>query len=163
MTLKSFFLTLATALALTVPVTVARDFSGLGQIRTLYIRDDHEDLGCLTSQGRWTTDESQCGTFVAVRDAHDFKLTALDGGKCGVDVATFKCGQGVQWDVFATFGTNGPIPGREVLRYSQYGVMATNGMSPPNFREPALDIHFYSGAEKGKYAWLAWKPLDDAE
>lgn len=100
MTLKGLLLTLAAALTLTVPVTAARDFSGLGQIRTLYITDDHEDLGCLTSQGRWTADESQCGTFVAVRDAHDFKLAAVDGGKCGVDVATFKCGQGAKWDVF---------------------------------------------------------------
>ncbi|GAB1320986.1 hypothetical protein MFIFM68171_11196 [Madurella fahalii] len=163
MTLKGLLLTLATALTLTLPATAARDFSGLGQIRTLYVVGNHEDLGCLTGEGKWTTDESQCGTFAAVRDGLNFKLTALEAGKCGVDVATFKCGHVGKGGVFSTFGTSGPIPGKEVLRYGQYGVMATDGMSPPASREPALDIHFYSGAEKGKYAWLGWKSLEDAE
>ena len=60
-----------------------------------------------------------------------------------------------------TFGTQGPIPGREVLRYAQYGVMATNGESPPALKAAAMDIHFYSGMEKGKWVWLGWKALED--
>lgn len=61
-----------------------------------------------------------------------------------------------------TFGTAGPIPGREVLRYGQYGVMATDAEdSPPSLTEEALNIHFYSGSEKGKWVWLGWKPLGD--
>lgn len=59
-----------------------------------------------------------------------------------------------------TFGTQGPIPGREVLRYAQYGVLATNAPdSPPAKGDAPLEIHFYSGSEKGKYVWLGWKPL----
>lgn len=59
-----------------------------------------------------------------------------------------------------TWGKEGPAPGRESLRYAQYGVFATDGVSPPKAGEPPLDIHFYTGTEKGEYAWLGWKALE---
>lgn len=62
--------------------------------------------------------------------------------------------------VSQTFGTHGPIPGREVLRYAQYGVLATDAPdSPPALGEAPLPVHFYSGIEKGKWVWLGWKAL----
>ncbi|KAH6839500.1 hypothetical protein B0I37DRAFT_235736 [Chaetomium sp. MPI-CAGE-AT-0009] len=159
--------TTALLLALTtlLPAAAAsatKDFTGLGQLRTLYIGSDHDDLGCVTSAGKWTTDESQCGVFSAERIANgQFQLFApQEAGGCGVEVATFKCGRGVKGGIFGTFGTAGPIPGREVLRYAQYGVLATNAPdSPPSPEDAPLDMHFYSGSEKGKWVWLGWKPL----
>lgn len=81
----------------------SKDFTGLGQLRTLYIGDDHDDLGCVTSSGKWTTDESQCGFFsVEPLPNGQFQLFAPQAaGGCGIDGATFKCGHGVKG---ATFG-----------------------------------------------------------
>ena len=83
----------------------SKDFTGLGQLRTLYIGDDHDDLGCVTSSGKWTTDESKCGFFsVESLPNGQFQLFAPQAaGGCGIDVATFKCGQGVKG---ATFGVS---------------------------------------------------------
>ena len=78
----------------------AADFAGLGQIRTLYIGRDHDDLGCLTGAGKWTADESECGTFAAEPIGNStFHLSVPEGG-CGVDVATFKCGADVEGAIF---------------------------------------------------------------
>lgn len=63
-----------------------------------------------------------------------------------------------------TWGDEGPIPGVGVLRYGQYGVFATNAPdSPPSLGESPLDVHFYSGIEKGKWVWLGWKQLGEHE
>ncbi|EAQ88806.1 hypothetical protein CHGG_05425 [Chaetomium globosum CBS 148.51] len=140
----------------------SKDFTGLGQLRTLYIGADHDDLGCVTSSGQWTTDEAQCGFFsVEPLPNGQFQLFAPQAsGGCGIDVATFRCGRGVKGATFGTFGNSGPIPGRQVLRYAQYGVLATNAPdSPPSPEDAPLDMHFYSGSEKGKWVWLGWKPL----
>ncbi|KAK4151556.1 hypothetical protein C8A00DRAFT_35807 [Chaetomidium leptoderma] len=159
--LLAFTALLSTAIA----ASRTPDFTGVGQIRTLYIGTGHEDLGCLTSTGKWTIDESQCGTFAAAKaNDNSFHLFATEEGGCGIDVATFKCGGGVKGGTFGTFGTTGPIPGREVLRYAQYGVLATDAAdSPPSLKEEALDLHFYSGSEQGKWVWLGWKPLHEEE
>lgn len=78
----------------------ATDFAGLGQIRTLYIGRGHDDLGCLTGAGKWTADESECGTFAAEQIGNStFHLSVPEGG-CGVDVATFKCGANVEGAIF---------------------------------------------------------------
>ncbi len=83
----------------------AKDFAGLGQIRTLYIGRGHDDLGCLTSTGKWTADESQCGTFAAEQIGNStFHLSVPEGG-CGVDVATFKCGANVEGAIFGVRST----------------------------------------------------------
>ncbi|EGS17907.1 uncharacterized protein CTHT_0072670 [Thermochaetoides thermophila DSM 1495] len=151
-------------------------FSGLGQLRTLSTDRvaGNPDIGCLTSAGAWTTDERKCGVFRAVRsDVHHITiesipvLTSIEGsgtgvnlgGICGIEVGVFKCGGGVKQAVFGTWGLEGPIPGREQLRYGQYGVVATDGISPPQAWEEPLQIHFYSGKEKGQWAWLGWKEL----
>jgi hypothetical protein len=154
------------ALSALLPSTLAKDFTGFGQLRTLHIGSDHSDLGCVTSAGKWTTDESQCGVFSAEQLANgQFQLFApQEAGGCGIEVATFKCGREVKGGVFGTFGTAGPIPGREVLRYAQYGVLATNAPdSPPSPKDAPLDMHFYSGSEKGKWVWLGWKPFYEHE
>lgn len=40
--------------------------------------------------------------------------------------------------------------------------MATNAEdSPPSLKDEALDVHFYTGSEKGKWVWLAWKSLEE--
>ncbi len=77
-----------------------KDFAGHGQIRTLYIGRGHDDLGCLTSAGKWTADDAQCGTFASERIGNStFHLSVPEGG-CGVDVATFKCGASVEAAIF---------------------------------------------------------------
>ncbi|KAL2131974.1 hypothetical protein VTI74DRAFT_4375 [Chaetomium olivicolor] len=166
------------------PITkkaIPADFTGLGQIRTFYIGQTHDDLGCLTSAGQWTVDEKLCGVFKAKRPEEQIitlasigtgNATGVDSqqgaevsvAECGIDVAKFKCGGGVNGAVFGTWTTKGPIPGHEVLRYSQYGVFATDAEdSPPPLTGPALDIHFYSGIEKGKWVWLGWRSLEEHE
>lgn len=111
--------TILLALSALLPAVCAEqkrsDFVGLGQLRTLYIGTGHEDLGCLTSAGQWTVDESQCGVFAAAPlDNGVFHLFAPKTGGCGVDVATFKCGGGVKG---ATFGVSTPTtyPRRDVV------------------------------------------------
>jgi uncharacterized membrane protein len=90
-------------LSTTTAAYETKDFTGLGQIRTVYIGSNHEDLGCLTSAGQWTVDESQCGTFVTAQIDNSygqFHLFSTEAGACGIDVATFKCGDGVKWSIF---------------------------------------------------------------
>jgi len=158
---------LITTLAALLPTAAAgsQDFTGLGQLRTLYIGDDHQDLGCVTSAGKWTVDEAECGAFAAQPlDNGVFQLWSHGAGGCGINAGTLQCGGGIKGASFGTFGTSGPIPGREVLRYSQYGVLATDAPdSPPTPDEAPLTMHFYSGSEKGKWVWLGWKPLADDE
>ncbi|KAK4141370.1 uncharacterized protein C8A04DRAFT_39107 [Dichotomopilus funicola] len=149
--------------------STAATFTGTGQLRALYISGDHTDLGCLTATGEWTVDEARCGVFVAQDGGFgQFTLRSFGStdrgqdalGACGIEVATLRCGEGVKGGLFGTFGTQGPIPGRPVLRYSQYGVFATNAAdSPPTVDEEPLPIHFYSGSEKGKWVWLGWKQV----
>jgi hypothetical protein len=80
---------------------ISKDFTGIGQLRTVYIRDDHEDLGCLTNTGKWTVDEAQCGNFAAVQIKEgQFHLVAAGVGGCGIEVATFKCASDVKVDIF---------------------------------------------------------------
>ena len=108
LSLPALLLTLTALLpAWAAPTAAAtKDFSGYGQLRALYINDDHEDLGCLTAVGKWTTDESQCGIFVAEQLSassqalSNFNLSAPGIGGCGIDVATFKCGDGVKTQTF---------------------------------------------------------------
>jgi hypothetical protein len=79
----------------------SKDFTGLGQLRALYIRDDHEDLGCLTKMGKWTVNEAQCGNFAAVQIKEgQFHLVAAGVGGCGIEGATFKCAKEVKVDTF---------------------------------------------------------------
>ena len=79
----------------------SKDFTGIGQLRTLYIRDDHEDLGCLTNTGKWTVNEAQCGNFAAVQIKEgQFHLVAAGVGGCGIEGATFKCASEVKVDIF---------------------------------------------------------------
>ncbi|KAK0663941.1 hypothetical protein QBC41DRAFT_350103 [Cercophora samala] len=139
---------------------VAQDFNGLGQIRTLYVRENNQDLGCLTSAGKWTTIESLCGEFHAQRvgSNNEFRLST-EAGSCGIEGVTFKCAYGVQSGIFGTWGTEGPVRGREVVRYGVFGVMAGNGNNPPDARDRAVDIHFSTGNEGGKAVWLGWKAL----
>ncbi|KAL2158164.1 hypothetical protein VTH06DRAFT_4732 [Thermothelomyces fergusii] len=152
------------ALAALLPIATAvpgpSSFTGYGQLRALYNKGDHEDLGCLTSDGKWTVDEDRCGIFLSdrINDSQQFRLYGVGAGQCGIDVATFKCNTEIKTTVFGTWGLPGPIPGHELLRYSQYGVFATDAQySPPEPGDEPLAIHLYSGREKGKWAWLEWR------
>lgn len=101
MHLQTVLLAVATLLSTASAERNTKDFTGLGQIRTLYIGRGHDDLGCLTSAGKWTANESLCGTFAAEQISDvTFHLFAPKVGGCGVDVATFKCGDGVKGGIF---------------------------------------------------------------
>jgi hypothetical protein len=113
LSLPLLLLTLTTAIAAPTS-TPTKDFSGHGQLRALYINDDHQDLGCLTAVGKWTSDESQCGIFVATQlpaasqAVSNFQLSAPGIGNCGIDVATFKCGDDVKPVTFGVRFLNPP-------------------------------------------------------
>ena len=87
-----------TGLATAATAAAAADFSGRGQLRARWNAGDHADLGCLTTAGLWTGDESRCGTFVAspVPDSALFTLTSTSaaGGPCQVVGARFSCSAG---------------------------------------------------------------------
>lgn len=85
-----------TAFCLGVAAKEVQIFNGTGQLRTLWRDGDHADLGCLTDQGRWTTDDSKCGTFEATPDAKSPSLFTLksSAGFCKVYGAKFVCEEG---------------------------------------------------------------------
>jgi hypothetical protein len=101
LSLKSLLVTITIALAATASAQDKRWFEGKGQLRTLYADDPYQDLGCLTSAGKWTVDEPLCGTFEGVWiSEYNFNLTSLDpgSGPCGAAKGslTFTCGKDVQ-------------------------------------------------------------------
>lgn len=71
----------------------APSFKGIGQLRTIWRDGDHSDLGCLTETGRWTTDNTKCGTFEAVAIPETPTLFTLQSaaGFCKVYGAKFTC------------------------------------------------------------------------
>ncbi|KAK4182568.1 hypothetical protein QBC35DRAFT_444985 [Podospora australis] len=142
-------------------------FSGLGQVRTFYVRDNHEDLGCLTSAGKWTTNNSLCGNFTANRatPSPNYSVSwtlSTSAGPCGIETVTLKCKPGITPAVFGNWGdpaTNGggPVPGREILRYGAYGVFASSlGNNPPTPQEGPAEIRLYSASDEGKWVWLGF-------
>ncbi|KAH6850522.1 hypothetical protein B0I37DRAFT_371818 [Chaetomium sp. MPI-CAGE-AT-0009] len=49
------------------------------------------------------------------------------------------------------------VPGKDCLRYGQYGLMASSGQGgPPAVGDAPLEVHFVSYSEQGKYVWLTW-------
>ncbi|KAL2272000.1 hypothetical protein VTJ83DRAFT_1371 [Remersonia thermophila] len=144
------------------PIAAALAFNGTGQVRTLYNRQPHDDLGCLTKDGKWTVDEPLCGVFTARRTGNynDYTLSAEGAGACGLDHIYFVCGEDVAPYIFSTWGDNFPAAGLTVLRYGQYGVFATDAPdSPPAPGAEPLRIRLYSASDKGKWAWLGWNEL----
>ncbi len=100
MQLKQLLLTASAIFSATALDPKAKDFTGFGQIRTLYIERTHDDLGCLTSAGKWTVDEAQCGTFSVYQLSDStFHLLAPEGA-CGIDVATLRCEAEVEPAIF---------------------------------------------------------------
>lgn len=137
-------------------------FEGKGQLRTVWWQGDHADLGCLTSAGLWTADEKLCGVFEAARADDDRSLFTLstEDGWCRIYGAQFTC-NGQEAYSFGTWPENWPngIPGVQVLRFGQYGIMASSGRNPPEVVDKPQEIHFTSYNEVGKYVWLTWMPL----
>ena len=74
-------------------------FNGTGQVRTRNWKGDHEDLGCLTKEGRWTVNEALCGVFKAERfrpDRGSIDLWRLSSkaGPCRLYGSDFICETG---------------------------------------------------------------------
>ncbi|AEO69866.1 43c6182b-3385-4f49-8bb0-d6b8a1f08d67 [Thermothielavioides terrestris] len=152
----------ATAAAVPKVAVSPRDFLNPGQLRCLWTEQDHADLGCLTSLGEWTTNEAECGTFVGSWNSNTtFFLSSPDSGSCGLDGSFFKCGRdGVKPFNFGTWGREGPVPGRDILRAGEYATFASDSANaPPASGDPPLDIHIYMGIEPGKWVFLGWKDL----
>ncbi|KAK0719024.1 hypothetical protein B0T21DRAFT_295694 [Apiosordaria backusii] len=138
-------------------VAAAQDFTGRGQIRALYVRENYEDLGCLTSAGNHSAVKFNARR---VGNNNEFRLASSGTGSCMMEGVFFKVG--IQSGIFGVkhqWGTEGPVRGREVIRYGAYGVMASDGNNPPEPRDGAVDIHFSTGKERGKAVWLGWKGL----
>ncbi|KAK3326071.1 hypothetical protein B0H66DRAFT_146394 [Apodospora peruviana] len=139
-------------------------FRGTGQIRTLWNDGNHDDLGCLTDTGLWTSDETLCGVFEAARhNISPSKLTAFTltsaAGPCQLHGARFTCEPGNEAYEFGTWPWPNSVPGVECLRWGQYGLMASFGRNPPSPADPPQEIHMVSSIEEGKYVWLAWAEL----
>ncbi|KAK0652413.1 hypothetical protein B0T16DRAFT_321553 [Cercophora newfieldiana] len=151
--------TLLTLLTFTTP-TLA--FEGKGQLRTRWYEGDHADLGCLTETGRWTGNEEKCGVFVAVpAENHQFNLSS-PAGDCYVSGATFQCDDGEEAFQFGEWPASWPngIPGTPVLRWGQYGLMASNERNAPGVADTPQAVHLISYNEPGKRIWLTWKGLE---
>ncbi|KAK4114714.1 hypothetical protein N656DRAFT_691281, partial [Canariomyces notabilis] len=144
----------------------SKSFSGKGQLRTRWNEGDYADLGCLTDHGRWTSDESLCGTFTANQYTTGtyaqvaFTLTSASG-PCNMLGGRLDCEPGNEpYKYFGIWQFRNSIPGVDCFRYAQYGLMATWGKSPPTPEDPPQDLHLTSYAEPGKRVWLTWKPLE---
>ncbi|KAK3346362.1 hypothetical protein B0T25DRAFT_461419 [Lasiosphaeria hispida] len=144
---------------------IAAAFNGTGELHTLWSAGDHADLGCITDEGLWTARETACGAFeaVPVPDTSMYTLTTA-AGACWVRGARFTCGEGNEafnFGVIILFFSNWPngIPGVKVLRYGQYGLMASRSNGPPGLTDSPKPIHLVSYSETGKYVWLTWKDL----
>ncbi|KAL2162955.1 hypothetical protein VTH06DRAFT_6791 [Thermothelomyces fergusii] len=139
-------------------------FIGRGQLRTLWNEGDHEDLGCLTDTGLWTTNEALCGTFTGtaldVSTLRTFTLSTATG-PCTILGAQFTCGQGNEPAWFGIYVWPNAIPDKDCLRYGQYGLMASRaeGGGPPAPDQDPIEINFSSYSEKGKWVWVTWKAL----
>lgn len=86
-------------LAALIPSASATPWNGTGLVRTIDSDAPNDEIGCLTSDGRWTVDEHLCGVFTAVpTGANDweFTLTSQGAGPCSVvDPYWFTCGPNV--------------------------------------------------------------------
>ncbi|KAK3370500.1 hypothetical protein B0H63DRAFT_317514 [Podospora didyma] len=133
-------------------------FNGTGQIRTLWAYGDHSDLGCLTSAGLWTTDESLCGKFDAKRTNESpvmFTLASVEG-PCQI-YGKFSCAKGNEPYIFGLWPWGNSVPGVECLRWGQYGLMASSGpRNPPLPTDPPQELHLTSASEEQKYVWLTF-------
>ncbi|VBB75938.1 Putative protein of unknown function [Podospora comata] len=138
-------------------------FFGAGQIRTLWNQGDHSNLGCLTNTGLWTTNESQCGTFVSKELTTGYSVKTFQlftsAGPCSIYGAKFYCDKNATPFLFGLWPWPNSIPGVDSLRAGQYGLMATFGSNPPLKEEGPQEIHFVTYKETGKYVWLTWAPL----
>ncbi|KAK4035225.1 hypothetical protein C8A01DRAFT_38317 [Parachaetomium inaequale] len=164
-TLALTSLTTAAAIPTSSPPRSPPSFTGKGQLRALWNQGDHADLGCLTATGLWTADDSLCGTFTAAKldtsSLPTYTLTSA-AGPCHIYGARFECGQGYQGYEFGIWPFPNSIPGKDCLRYGQYGLMGSSGQGgPPASGDPAVDIHFVSYSEKGKYVWLTWAAVEE--
>ena len=52
------------------------------------------------------------------------------------------------------------IPGIPVLRWGQYGLMASDEPSSPGLTGQPQVLHLVSYTEKGKRVWLTWKEIE---
>ncbi|KAM7214441.1 hypothetical protein V8F06_010198, partial [Rhypophila decipiens] len=139
-------------------------FNGTGQIRTRWYKGNYADLGCLTKEGRWTVDESLCGVFKADRRRPagyeiDIWYLKSKAGNCRIYAANFLCDNGGKGTEFGPWLWPTAIPGTEVLRWGQYGLMANWVRNPPLKTDAPLDIHLVGYNEPGQYVWLTWSPL----
>lgn len=72
----------------------ALDFQGTGQIRTW--NTTGTDLGCLTKQAEWTSDDTQCDVFTGTRtNDTDIHLKTSTGIACGIDNIKVVCQDGL--------------------------------------------------------------------
>jgi len=88
--MRPIFLILAT-----ISLAAARSFSGRGQLRATWRDGEHNDLGCVTDEGRWTTDDTRCGTFEAspVPETPTMFTLQSAAGFCKVFEGRFMCNQ----------------------------------------------------------------------
>ncbi|KAK4446760.1 hypothetical protein QBC34DRAFT_304346 [Podospora aff. communis PSN243] len=137
-------------------------FEGRGQIRLRWQEGDHADLGCLTETGKWTGNDEACGVFVATPAGNELFNLGSSSGDCYVYGATFLCDGGqeaFQFGVWPAYWPNG-IPDVPVLRWGQFGVMASNERTAPGVADAPQTLHLTSYTEPGKKVWLTWKKLE---
>lgn len=106
MLLQTTLLATIAALFPSAALAQQQEFSGPGHLRTLSIGRTNPDLGCLTVDGKWTTNESACGTFDGTwysadnADSGTFTLSTA-AGACGLaNGIDFTCGPGVEAKTF---------------------------------------------------------------
>jgi hypothetical protein len=76
------------ALVAMAGLAAATEWSGSGQIRAMDSDDRTKDVGCLTADGQWTSDESLCGTFTATQLTSAAATVSSTAGNCYIP---FQC------------------------------------------------------------------------
>ncbi|KAK3685282.1 hypothetical protein B0T22DRAFT_213975 [Podospora appendiculata] len=143
-------------------LAAAGSFNGTGQLRAQWNSGNYTDLGCITAEGLYTSNEDLCGSFDAKATTgssmYTYTLTS-PAGPCQIYGASLTCGKGNKAYQFGIWPWPNSIPNVESLRWGQYGLMASSGKNPPEPNDAPEDIHFVTFSETGKYVWLTWKEL----
>lgn len=78
-------------------LTKSQSFNGVGQIRAQWNQGDYIDLGCLTDSGKWTVNNTLCGTFTATpytaSSIYSYRLST-NQGPCYIYGARVVCDNG---------------------------------------------------------------------
>ncbi|KAI9712841.1 MAG: hypothetical protein M1820_001463 [Bogoriella megaspora] len=134
-------------------------FQGTGSIR-MYHDADGAYMGCSTSTGLWTVDESQCATFTGSYDGSYYHVKS-EAGTCGT--TNLPNQYGVFWNCGKGFSTSYSTIdigyGHRIFSGDLYLTYAHGQAVYPTGTQ-AITLHLWGGDDSGKFVQLGWNATD---